>query len=167
MAKSISAPVASKSDAIRDVLKEHPNANVKEIQAALKNREVKASDGLINKIKYGHRSSGTRAKKSRARRGGNSQINKAEAIRGMWSQLGAHARNREVIAALGSRGVQVSSAQVSTLRKTISRRRKSAPVAIVESVSLDHLLAAKKLAEQLGGIEVAREALASFSKLIG
>ncbi len=167
MAKSISTPVASKSDAIQDVLKEHPNANVKEIQAALKNRGVKASDGLVNKIKYGRRSSGTRAKKSRARRGGNSQINKAEAIRGMWRQLGAHARNRDVIAALEVQGVQVLSAQVSTLRKTIFGRRGSAPVVTVESVSLDHLLAAKKLAEQLGGIEVAREALASYAKLIG
>jgi hypothetical protein len=36
----------------------------------------------------------------------------------------------------------------------------------VESVSLDHLLAAKKLADQLGGVEVARQAMASYVRLM-
>src|ERR1700726_4463948 len=125
MANTTSTAVPTKSDAIRDVLKERPKATVKEIQAALKKRGVKASDALVNKIKYGRGSSGTLPKKSHGRSGGNSHINKAEAIRGMWSKLGAQARNRDVIAALGSRGVKVSSAQVSLLRKTISRRRGS------------------------------------------
>jgi hypothetical protein len=34
-------------------------------------------------------------------------------------------------------------------------------------ISQDHMLAAKRLAEQLGGIEVARAALASFARLMG
>jgi hypothetical protein len=84
----------------------------------------------------------------------------------MWRQLGADARNRDVMAALAKQGVNVSSAQVSTLRKTASRRTGSTAAA-AESVSLEHLLAAKKVADQLGGIEVARQALASFAKLMG
>jgi hypothetical protein len=32
---------------------------------------------------------------------------------------------------------------------------------------VDHLLAAKKMADQLGGVAVAREALASYAKLMG
>ena len=44
--------------------------------------------------------------------------------------------------------------------------REAPAAATVESVSLNHLLAAKKLAEQLGGNQVARQALASFAKLM-
>jgi hypothetical protein len=166
VAKQTSAAV-SKSDVIRDILKQQPTATVKEIQAALKERGVKASNALVNKIKYGRRSSGTHGRKSNGRRHDNSNGSKAEAIRKMWRQLGAHARNRDVIASLSSNGVTVSSAQVSMLRKTVSRRRGQGPAARVESISLDQLLAAKKVAEQLGGIEVARQALASFAKLTG
>jgi len=37
--------------------------------------------------------------------------------------------------------------QRSTLRKTMSRRRGPVPMTMVESVSLDHLLAAKKVVD--------------------
>ncbi|MBX9791036.1 MAG: hypothetical protein K2Y37_19120 [Pirellulales bacterium] len=44
-----------KSDAIRQVLAEHPEATVKEIQAALAAKRVKASVALISKLKSGNR----------------------------------------------------------------------------------------------------------------
>ena len=42
-----------KSEAIRQVLAEHPTATVKEIQTALATKRVKASVGLISKLKAG------------------------------------------------------------------------------------------------------------------
>lgn len=164
--KQTSTKTENKSDAIREILSQQPKATVKEIKAILQEHRVKASDALINKIKYGRKRSKVAAKKSHSRRNGSSQLSKADAIRSMLSELGAKARPRDVISALAARGVVVSSAQVSILRKAQSRHRRSAAAHTAHSVSLDHLLAAKTLAERLGGIDIARQALANLARLI-
>ncbi len=153
---------ANKSDVIREILKQQPKATVKEVRAALQERGVKSSDALINKIKYGRKHK-PGAKKTRKGRGSNSHVNKADAIRTAWSELGASARPRDIIATLASRGVAVSSAQVSTLR---NQQPKRGAASMVHSVSLEHLVAAKELADRVGGIDVARQALASLAKLM-
>ncbi len=154
-----------KSDVIREILKKNRKATVKEVQAALHGRGVKASDALVNKIKYGRSRNGA-ARKSSKRGGRRSKVNKAEEIRGVWRELGVTARPRDVIALLASRGLTVTSAQVSTLRKSGGRKRRSAAAASVQSVPFDHLLEAKGLAARLGGVENAQAALASLAKLI-
>jgi hypothetical protein len=154
---------SSKSDAIREILKQNPKAPLAEVQEALKKQGVKASDALINKIKYGRGRSGKRARRTSNGRTG---VNKAEAIRGAWAELGASARPRDVIASLALRGIEVTSAQVSTLRKKGLRRRGPAASSAAYSVPFDHLLAAKGLAQRLGGIAHAREAIATLAKLI-
>lgn len=158
--KKTPAAAPRKSDVIREILKSQPKATVKDVRAALQERGVKASDALINKIKYGRKPA---AKKSRARGLNGSAGTKADAIRGVFGQMGAKARSRDVVAALAARGIKVSSAQVSTLRKTIGSGR--AKVATTYLVSLDHLMAAKALARRLGGIAVAQRALESLAKL--
>lgn len=162
--KTVSNKSANKSDAIREILKEQPKAKVKEIRAALQQRGVKASDALINKIKYGRKPAGANGKARGRRRG--SATSKADAIRSMLGKLGAKARPRDVIAALAERGVSVSSAQVSTLRKSSPRRAGAGDFSAAGAVPLDHLLAAKGLAERLGGIRVAQAALASLAKIL-
>ncbi len=163
MAKKRSADKAgTKSDVIRAILKEHPKATVKEIQSELTSRGVKASVALVNKVKYGRGSS----KKKAGRRSHAGKLSKASAIRAAWEKLGHSARPRDVIAALAARGVAVSSAQVSMLRKSLLGNGRSEAASSAMSVSLDHLLAAKALAHRLGGIEPARQALASLAKLM-
>ena len=157
------APSTSKSDSIRKVLAAKPTATVKEIKAELNTQGVAASIALINKLKY-DRKRGTKAKKPRQARGG---VSKADAIRAKFDQLGYDARPRDVIAALTSEGVKVTSAQVSMLRAKLSANGKptKAPVA-ASSVPFEHLVAAKQLADRLGGINKARVALESFAKLV-
>ena len=154
-----------KSDAIREILKKNRKASVKEVQTALRGRGVKASDALINKIKYGRGTNGA-VKKSSKRGRPASKVNKAEAIRGAWRELGSSTRPRDVIALLAARGITVTSAQVSTLRKTAGRKRGSAVAVSVQSVPYEHLLEAKGLVARLGGVENAQAALASLAKLI-
>jgi hypothetical protein len=156
---------ASKSDVIRAILKQRPSANVKEVKAALAERGVKASDALINKIKYGRNRNGA-SKKSSKRRKQRSGVNKAEAIRGAWGELGARARPRDVIALLAARGINVASAQVSTLRKGAFRSRADGAAGTVHSIPFEHLVAAKGLAARLGGIQNAQHALSSLAKLV-
>lgn len=159
--KKPATPVANRSDVIREILKAQPKASVKEVRAALESRGVKASDALINKIKYGR--AGTQGKK-RAAKGRKGHGSKADAIRTMFDQMGASARPRDVVAALAERGIKVTSAQVSTLRKALRRTGRASTA--IGSVSFDHLVAAKSLAERLGGIENARHALEQLSRLI-
>ena len=161
-AKAPAKSEPNKSDVIRDILEGNQSAGVKEIRAALDERGVKASDALINKIKYGRNG----AKKPRGRAKGD-KPSKADAIRDMLGELGEQARSRDVIAALAKRGMNVSSAQVSTLRKTLHSRGITFPSGGSHAVSLDNLLAAKNLVDRLGSIDAARQALASLAKLIG
>jgi hypothetical protein len=155
--KKSTAATVSKSDAIREVLAARPKASVKDVQASLGQKGIKASDALVNKIKYRRKSS------KRPRRGekNGSSASKADAIRGMFEKMGRNARPRDIIAALKARGVVVTSAQVSTLRRKAPRAG-----AFAGSVPYEHLLAAKALAERLGGIEKARQALNDFAKLV-
>ena len=154
----------NKSDVIRGILKKNPKANVKAVQATLRKRGIKASDALVNKIKYGRGTNG--AARSAKRGKGRGNVNKADAIRGAWRELGLNARPRDVIALLASRGLTVTSAQVSTLRKSAKAGRRAGSVALAHGVPYEHLLEAKGLAARLGGVENARAALDSFAELV-
>lgn len=162
--KKPAKPASSKSDSIREVMAAKPNATVKEIKAELDARGVAASIALINKLKYDGKRGAKSSKKPRRASGGAS---KADAIRAKFEQLGFDARPRDVIAALKTEGVKVTSAQVSMLRAKLSKNGKPAKsVAIASSVPFEHLVAAKQLADRLGGIQEARAALESFAKLV-
>jgi hypothetical protein len=156
------AKSANRSDVIREILKKNPKANVKAVQELLSERGINASNALINKIKYGR---GAVGKKGRGRKSRNG-VNKAEAIRGAWAEIGVSGRPRDVIALLADRGITVTSAQVSTLRKSANGKRASGVLAAVHAVPFEHLVLAKGLAARLGGIDNAQQALASLSKLM-
>ena len=81
--------------------------------------------------------------------------------------MGVNARARDIVAALAGQGITVSAAQVSTLRKSAPRRGRPGGHGVADSVSLSQLIAAKHLAEQLGGIEAAQRALETLAKLTG
>ena len=118
----------------------------------------------------------------RASRSNNStETSKADLIRGVAREATGRVRPRDIIATLAERGVKVSSAQVSTvLRKMGLRRRRRRKGAAAEAGSgvgsrvasrgvamlqLDHLLAAKRLCDKLGGVEAAKSALDALAKL--
>jgi hypothetical protein len=161
--KKTSTRTGSKSDAIRAVIAANPNAALKVIKAKLQARGVKASDALVNKIKYDRKRAG--AKATRKSRKNSKGVSKADAIRNMFGEMGLEARPRDIIAALKARGVAVTSAQVSTLRSKMSKDG-SAVGPTVGEVSLAHLKAAKQLAARLGGIASARQALDSLAELV-
>ncbi len=158
--KKSSSGGVSKSDAIHAVLAAQPTAGVKEVKSKLEAKGIKASNSLINKIRYARKP----ARPRKATRG-KSGTSKADAIRAMFKQLGSDARPRDVIAALKQQGVRVTSAQVSMLRGK-AHKNGAARVQAGTAVSYDHLVAAKQLADRLGGVEKARRALESFAKLV-
>jgi len=118
-----------------------------------------------------------RRKKSTHPKGSGSRggASKAQAIREAAQTLGRKVRPKEIIAALAAQGITVSSPQVSATLKAAGYRRKSrgrraasagsAAANRSVEVSLDHLLAAKALADKLGSVEAARKAIDVLTKL--
>ena len=183
MAKKSSQEGASKSDLARQYLSKHSGASVSQIKEGLAAEGVSISTALASKIKYGRSKNGT-PKKGRGRRKATgrktaSGISKAEEIRQSIRRFGKRFRPRDVVAELAEKGVAVSSAQVSTIAKSLGmrRRRKGRRGALAStgtaraaghrdaSVSVSDLVATKKLADQLGGIDNVKVALDALSKL--
>jgi hypothetical protein len=85
--------------------------------------------------------------------------------------LQAHkkAKGPEVVAALAEKGIKVSLPMVYNLkaRKRMGKRRRKAQAAGQDvSISLTNLLAAKKLVDEVGGIEQALSAVQALARLV-
>ena len=114
------------------------------------------------------------------------KVNKSEEIRIVAKQMqekGEKPRPVSIIAELGKRGIVVSSPQVSIVLKRMGvrpgRRRKALglrkavaatkrPVVVASTaakISIEDLLAAKKVAAQLGGTDRALAALAALKRI--
>lgn len=104
--------------------------------------------------------------KKAAGRGKSGSVNKAQAIRDEFSSQGIGARPKDIIATLKSKGIAVSSAQVSNIKATFGQPKGTRGRHGANGVlSVDLLVEAKKLADRLGGIEVTRRALDALAKL--
>lgn len=188
MAKKASQEGVSKSDLTRRYVAKNPSASPNEIVKGLRAEGVGISVALASKIKYARpgktaKRRGRPAKKPVASRktaaaGGVERGHKAEAIRSAARSLGKKVRPRDVIAMLKDQGIEVSSAQVSTTLKSMGMRRSrrggktraamaAAPrmTSKATAISIDYLIAAKKLVNQLGSVEAASQALAALAKL--
>jgi arginine repressor len=188
MAKKAAATVGgpNKSELTRKYLAAHPTASVTEIVDGLKAEGIEISTALASKIKYdpsrkggakkGRRKMKVGSAKATSKNGASERGNKAEAIRQAAGSLGGKVRPRDVIAMLKEQGIEVSSAQVSTTLKAMGMRkvrrgRKPGAVSASRatkgstSITIEDLIAAKKLVAQLGSIEAATHALSALAKL--
>lgn len=194
MAKVKAAKGVIKSDIVRDYLRSNPKATVHDIVDDLKAHDISQALAQKIKYKdKGHKPSGRRpSSPSRAARTTSSVAaapvatssaaagdeSKADSIRRAVGGMGKRVRPRDVVAVLREEGIQVSFAQVGAVLKRMGMRRRSqrrataapgakrasaasAPVAI----SLDALIAAKKLADQLGSVQAAKQAMDALAKL--
>ena len=176
MAKKKGGP--NKSAAVREYLKTNPNASANEVAEALNKQGVKITAALVynvraNDSKKAGGGNGA-AKRGRSTKGA-AHGSKAEAIREAFNRLGSSARGRDVIAELSKQGIEVTNAHVANVRarmgtparSTSGRPARGGASAGGEKVSLDQLVAAKNMAEKLGGIDSARRMLDALAKLSG
>lgn len=174
---SVGERKVSTSKMVRDWLKTHRNATVPEIIEAFKAQGITVSKPLASKIKYtsptSGKSAGAGAKK---KRGKPARGEKAAAIREAWTKMGRKARPRDVMASLSSTGLKISSSEVIGIRNRLFKRGgKKAAAATAEvaaapsagGLTLERLLAAKAVANKLGGVEAAYQAFLALSKLEG
>lgn len=174
----------SKSQAVREYFKKHPNAAPTDALAELSKQGVDVSYALVCKVKsrLGQRTSQHRSRRKTVSAAANGNRNgsaegptKAQAIRDTIKELGRRARPRDVIAALSDKGITVSSAQVSIVRRQLGlkkrRRQKAAPInsgserSVSGTISVSDLIAAKRLADSMGGVKLARKAIEALERL--
>jgi hypothetical protein len=102
--------------------------------------------------------------------------NKSQAIRDFLS-TSPQSTPSEIVAALAEKGIRVTSSLASNVKYTSSntRRRKGAKKSVrrrivrrgaAGALSADDIMAAKELADQLGGIAEARRALETLEALV-
>lgn len=111
----------------------------------------------------------------RARRSKNGS-NKSQAIREMSLQLGRKARPRDVIAGLKEKGVEVSPALVTNVLSRAAMRKGRKVRRLVGAavnarrsggdVSIDSLVSAKKLIDQVGSVGEAKKAIDAIARLM-
>jgi hypothetical protein len=173
----------SKSQRVRGYLDANPTASVRQITEDLK--EYGISEALAGKVKYSERREGPSPERTvrkplrrhpRMSRRSTAVVGKADVIREVVTAMGRHVRPRDLRAKLAERGIVVSNGRISQVLKSMGlhrRRHKSAraPSTVAgttrtSGVSVDDLVAAKSLADQLGGIEKARAVLAGLARLM-
>lgn len=135
MAKA--AAHGSKSTAVRAYFRQNPGAGVAEAIEALESQGTTVSTALVSKIKYSDNKPGGKRRRGR----------KKKAIEASTTDAPATKKKRR------------------KRRKKSARRGTAAKAASADRVSLSELVQAKKLAEQLGGVDAAREAMAALSRL--
>ena len=98
-------------------------------------------------------------------------VSKSQAIRDMLRQ-DPNSSPRAVSEALGKKGVKVSPGFVSTIktgakkkRRRVKKRAGRAARPAGDTVSVSALVQSKRLADQLGGVDKAQDALSALAKL--
>ena len=187
--RKTSAEAPSKSDSVRGYLAEHPEAGIKAIVAGLAQQGITVSEAIASKIKYDKgrpkkRRKAARAAARHAVAGNGAELSKSDEIRNTFKEMGRRTRPRDIIAALAERGIRVSASEVvrvrSDLRKKAAKARhlaaassETSPAAAssparatsANGLSADDLIAAKRLADQLGGLERMKAVLAVLDQL--
>lgn len=188
MAKKRKSKV-NKSESIRQILAGNPNAPSAEVIAALKEQKIDVTAKDVGTIRWKMGKSGaspstTEAAEAAPRRkvGGKrkkmARGDKTKAVRDLLlakPELGPTAAAEE----LQKRGWQVTATYVSNVKHLMKNktqdaaaesRAASVPVSArasreADSVSVNALFAAKDLVQKLGGLEQARQALATLAQL--
>jgi hypothetical protein len=99
---------------------------------------------------------------------------KAQAIRDAAKEIGGKPRPKDIIAALATKQIAVSSPQVISVLKAAGlyrRRRRRKVMAVVaatlqQSLNINELVQVKKLADQLGGAARLKELAAALERLM-
>jgi len=101
------------------------------------------------------------------------KVNRSQAIRDYLAK-NAKASANEIKEALAKEGIQVSDSLISAVKykkpkgkRGKKRGRPAGAASNGAAISIDSLVAAKKMVDQLGGIEAAEKAIAVLKKLGG
>jgi len=188
MAKAIKSE--NKSNAIRRFMAKNRDANAKQVVDGLKTEGVIVTVGLVYNVKAydAKKKASKKAAKKVAKAAAPvamvspsstneaARSTKAEAIRAVAKSLPKPIRPRDVRAELAKQGINATTTFIGKVLRAAGMKRKrrrkaaagsAAPVVAATSapISIDDLVAAKKLVGQVGSIEKVREALSALARL--
>jgi hypothetical protein len=184
----------NKSQAIREYLAANPNAMPIDVIAGLKEKGINVSRGLVGLVKYkksgkkaGGRKRGRKPGQKPARAARGAKVakggSKSDAVR---AYLASNPDASPISVAkalkakaLKAKGIKISVSLASAVkyakkgkkagrpagRHAMGRPKMPARASSNGALNLEVLVEAKRLAERLGGIDAAREALAALAKL--
>jgi hypothetical protein len=147
---------------------------VKPVMPKQKPRKTKATAVLQNRT--AKKSKAAKAKPTKPINGANGPVNKAEEVRKAAKEIGGtKIRPKAVIELLATRGIEVTSPQVSSTLRAAGyrrvRRHKSAATPTPHGASapagllLEDLIAAKVLISKVGSVAAAKQAVEAMAKL--
>ena len=153
----------NKADIIRKYIARSPRSTVLEaVRGIQREYGIEVSPALVAKAR----------RESTAAPQAINDVSKADQIRQTAKSLGRNVRPRDVVARLAEQGVSVSSAQASTVLASMGKKRRQPggrrPMvieAVASTLTLESLIAAKKLADHLGGVDAAKQAVDALAKL--
>jgi arginine repressor len=169
----------NKSKSIRDYMRKNKGATVPQIVEGLKADGVVVTPGLVYQVKAAvKKKRGTKKttkKKAAPSTNGAAGSTKADQIRDQAKSMPKPVRPKDVVAALKERGVEVLHTHVSQVLASMGMKKKrrkrkaavagAAPAVASNGLSIDDLVAAKKLVSQVGSVEKVREALTALARL--
>lgn len=167
-----------KTAAVRDYQSKHPNASASDVVAALKEQGINISQAMVYNIRSNSKKSPAKPgrKPASAAVSSNGAVEhggKSQAVRAAVRELGRKTPTKEIIDHLAGKGIEVSVALVAKVKSRMKPGRKSRPATTAvapaarsnDQTTFDHLLAAKELADQLGGTDSLRRTLDILDKL--
>jgi len=180
MAKATKSEI--KSNAIRRYISKNRDANAQQVVDGLKAEGVTVTVGLVYNVKaYDAKKKASKkaakaapkpaAKDSAASTNGGT---KAEAIRAVAKSLPKPFRPLDVRAELAKQGIDATTTFIGKVLRAVGMKRKrrskvaagsATPTATSAALSIDDLVAAKKLVGQVGSVEKVRAALAALARL--
>ena len=174
---------ANKSEAIRQYLKSNRKAKSSDVAAALKEQGIDVTPQTVSTVKFHMKRKRAAKRNGQMAQQPDEQSNtpsKAHLIRDAFKTLGLDAAPKDVIATLAGQGVTVSSSQVigvrhklleqrAARRQKLKRRRPGRAAATTSpvAISVNDLVAAKKLAEKLGSLDALKSAVTALEQLGG
>ncbi|HVX12060.1 MAG TPA: hypothetical protein VHC22_12840 [Pirellulales bacterium] len=163
---------------MKEYIAGNPEATTKDVVTNLEQAGINVSVSLVAKLRStARKKSNPKASVAHKASNGSGKTSKAERIRQVAEGMKKPVRPRDVIAALAAEGIAVSAAQVSATLQAMGMRRKRRRVKTTETaparpaqattgaLSLDALLAAKKLVVALGSVEAAKSAVDALARL--
>jgi hypothetical protein len=161
----------SRSQAIRDYFSSNPKAGPKEVVAALKAKGIEVKLGLVSNVKHHMMSRKSRRRASAKRRSKAPAITGTQAIQA-YLKKHPKAGPAEIRSRLADQGITVSKSLASAVK--YRRRKRRAPsvrlsarrtAAGRSAMTVEQLLAVKRVADALGGLDRVRQALEALAQL--
>jgi hypothetical protein len=151
-------PEVNKSLAIRDYFKANPKAKAQEVVDALARKGITTTVNYVNNLKTAHNRA--HAARKAASPGKKPEVTKTQAVQ-EFLKANKKATNSEVVDALATQGISITSNYVGNIKSTKNKRRRAMRTVVAKSgIGIPEVKAALAFIKTVGSVAAAKQALA-------